>query len=805
MSFGSAPCSFELYEAVDTSSVDEDTLRMTEYLYHLADKAMKEAKEEVRSVLEAQREAEHGCDEAEHGCDEAEHDCDEAEHGCDEAQEGQEGRGPFSVPDDPTVPFEVQFGETSPFDAPDSVATHVTKNKPYSAHSDTSMKVCNHCNRDSRYFDLWMRIFTQCVVANHRTKEEEEQPAVSMKYGIPKIGYYKFLGHFVGDRGGVSDFVPRKGIRRGPAVSMGKLAHAHLQWTGSQGEVQHEIVPVKAMKHLVREVSSSRKFHPFQSSTEMQKQRLRDEGLSTSIEDMIVPRSSHRYRDIIGTLSGTNRFPVVDEDEGEDEGGADPSGSVGPDAGSDGENNAAESSESLAESAGNAADEDVAPGGGRAPPDLSLPSNSFRVGELLDCERIVRDAIIGVPNKYTTSAMVCSGAVAKLLTKAGVTVILTGSNGRAESRVSGAFVRRDRRGRYSLLRPGTSMGAEFNLFAGIATSPQFSSVVNPDRPDVINICRLCKNGASISRNLARALRALRGGSGEVLETMQVRGVGGAATKAGSTPMASDAPGARKDAPTHYIPSFQSLTNRQFQAFLGTVETRACLSVFVRNKYLGPFRMTDARIGCFSKEETKEEKDEMVSALADLRRLGESLDENLSTQYRMSSGVMDIELSSVRETCTTFTLEPIDPNFLQRFQDSANVPWRVAELSEGDFTQRPTVRCRKSDVQQLIGLGEGKEMMNFDDMIDRTQLDWFPRKAGLGNQSRNEEEASDDVVVDDDYDDVVVDDDYDDGGGGGDGGGDGDGGGNGGGNDSGGNGGGNGGGGNGGGNGGGGCP
>ena len=358
MSFGSTSATFKLYEADETQEPEEEILRMTEFVYAVADKAMKRGKAEVEAILMAQQ----------------------AEQGRDEAPEGQEGqdcRDSFVLPVDPTTPFEVPLGDSSPFDSPDSVATHVTKNNPYSAHSDTSpKKVCNHCNRDSRYFDLSMRIFTQCVVVNHQTQAEEDQPVVSMRYGIPNSGsggltYYNYLGHYCGRHDGGFSFVPWNGSGL-PAVFMGKLAHAHFQWTGSQGEVQHEIRPVEGMKHVVRQIYSPRLFHPFQRTRRMQKQRLLEEGITTPIEQLTVSRSQHAHLDMLGTLSGTNRFPVADEDDG----GAEPSGgSVGTDAAPRGEGNAesAGNANAAADSAGKDADEDVARGGGGGMP-RSVPS-----------------------------------------------------------------------------------------------------------------------------------------------------------------------------------------------------------------------------------------------------------------------------------------------------------------------------------------------------------------------------------------------------------------------------------------------
>lgn len=202
-----------------------------------------------------------------------------------------------------------------PLDCVDSVHTNVSPGSSYSMHSDTFNKEGNHDNDFYHSHALSMRIWTQGFQFSALSLTEGDEKAagdetaalpsnnVSLIHGIPDgsngVRYCQLHGRFsIIPGNNVGAFtLPQKGER----ISMGHATHAHLQPTGSQGDLQHAIVNNKNTD-FCRVITSARTFHPFTSRLS---NKIRDK------QDCITWSSSQKFSNVINHVLNSGRLKEV--------------------------------------------------------------------------------------------------------------------------------------------------------------------------------------------------------------------------------------------------------------------------------------------------------------------------------------------------------------------------------------------------------------------------------------------------------------------------------------------------------------
>ena len=103
------------------------------------------------------------------------------------------------------------IADKKPIDFPDSVATHVSQNKPYTPHVDAGrLKPCNHSNESFLHHTCRMRIATHCAVVPKQVGKKVPDGIVSIRHSSFPLGdgnynFCEYLGHFTNRSATFSD------------------------------------------------------------------------------------------------------------------------------------------------------------------------------------------------------------------------------------------------------------------------------------------------------------------------------------------------------------------------------------------------------------------------------------------------------------------------------------------------------------------------------------------------------------------------------------------------------------------------
>ena len=175
-------------------------------------------------------------------------------------------------------------------DAPDTVVSQASCNRPYGHHTDSKEKVDNHSDAEPWSHSQQMRILTHCLVRSVDGTQVSEK-TVKIRHGLPgsksKHKFCRLVGCFSSKEQG--KFVAATSHSK---AYCGSEVAAHLQMRGSQGDLHHWIDSVE--QNVVRIIHSPRLLTPFQRTKEM------CDKLCENAE--VIESDSHDTRNVVSVL-----------------------------------------------------------------------------------------------------------------------------------------------------------------------------------------------------------------------------------------------------------------------------------------------------------------------------------------------------------------------------------------------------------------------------------------------------------------------------------------------------------------------
>ena len=662
ITFGNTQSSLRFYQATSSMvKLERDVLEMTKYIYQLVDNVLKDSLECMKIVLLRKSHPGKKINCAKRRWS------DLVDHG---------------ISDDR---FLFPLGEHVPKDIPDSIVAQASKNKPYGHHSDTGpIKNCNHDDKQKWSHAKMMRIVSYGFayeaddVNDHRTLNDDA--VVSIKHGIPCLGENDFctlIGYFCSSE---KKFVRWTTIM-GSAISIGSENHVHIQLPGSQGEMHHFIDSKKEKKDGVcRVVLSTRQLKPFQKTVDVQKSRV----IGDSVR--LHPANSHKTKNVVRLLMGKVHFPSASDDL----------------------ENIKLGKKKLS---GRQRTKMMNNNG-----QLKVELGAHRNGHLIEGEHKHRQFVIGMPNSISTESIGRCVNSGKALYQEGCTALFDRKD--SSKVIVGPYVcKHEGESGYKLLRPGSKVD-DLNALSGITANNRYHQVMNVDRCDIFNLHRIQKNSAEVGFNLARAIRAQHGSVHEKLKTMIMRGRGGASVLAGSLPIDSSNNKASRENPTHILSSNQNLTDKHAMALFGCCENQQCVNVFYENIYIGPFYIEDVHCKKHTIDEYREELKNLEQVLKELNGLAPEIFPNSIVTDNMKR-----ELIGMTSMNICIRLVPLDVNFLLKWKDNNDVPWKVIDLHDEDI-ERPTFHVDQDEVMNLTLLGDAVEFTDSFNLLSKKHLSFL---------------------------------------------------------------------------------
>ena len=171
--------------------------------------------------------------------------------------------------DDNKRAFKWCVGKTKPMDSPDAIVTVATQNKNQGPHSDTKYKFCNHDDLISHLHSMTMRIVTHAFVYPMDGKDiHPDKMCCFLNHQLQNGSKCEIVGCFCSTK---KAFV-KLSVSKWPGIPFHQCHHLHIQWVGSQGELQHAVV--SATRDYKRVTCSCRCLQPVQKTTKVQQKRI---------------------------------------------------------------------------------------------------------------------------------------------------------------------------------------------------------------------------------------------------------------------------------------------------------------------------------------------------------------------------------------------------------------------------------------------------------------------------------------------------------------------------------------------------
>ena len=589
-------------------------------------------------------------------------------------------------------PFIFGSGDQA-MDAPDSMVVNLTKNRPYSEHSDTRpLKPCNHDNDIIGRHEDDMQIATTCYAFAINSEDMVPDILLRLNHGMPSAkndDHDKcclIIGHFSSRR---NRFIHGCESQL-KSIPLGGDAHTHIQMSGSQGKTVHKMTPVKNTDAL-RMVMSPRKLKPHLLTRERRKGKFGDKC------PKIVSNRAHNINNTVNLLMGRERkipsHALRTRDSAKNLSNALHDG------------NSDEEGEPLP---GQAV---IEPTTNTKPPHSEFKSRKQKClevgnhmrGPLREEECIVRDAVIGIPNSYSVENLARSIDVARVLYKHRCSIELAIDNGTLTN-IGPLVVTYDNSDNKFLLKPGEVVDPSYvDQSANIHTNKHMKRVANKMLGDTIHLRRLTKNHSSLLLNILK----MQEGVGP-LEQMMIRGSGAALQNAGQYPISSANENAHRHAPTHYVSTCQSIDDEIVQVMMKSCQYRRAINLFYNGMYLGTWFVQEVAMKTLPQDEVKKELCAYSSLLPKLNNFD-------SIQFPATdiNKQMENELSSMSGVGFWFVLKPLCPDILTLWEGSSKVSWELKSCTKESFVL-PSIRVSKEHVKDVFGID--KKFVNVPSLI-----------------------------------------------------------------------------------------
>ena len=521
-----------------------------------------------------------------------------------------------------------------PHDLPDTIVSHVSVNSPYTAHSDTNpMKLGTHNNDIVASHALFMRILTHGIVTSpdDETLLPQAKVLVNLKHGLregrqQKLTYCELIGYFDGASG---KWVP---ANKNESIPIGGKSHAHLQYLGTQGSLQHEIK--KATNLLIaRAVYSARSMINFILTPEIQ---LRHYGRYLPVN----PYTNHRYQGVINHLLHGANIQTIRQ------------------------NNSSTTEWITMKS-----------------PSMHSSGKQFisgvhKNGKLRSCEKPIRMDIKGMPHRITMENIARGEHNTNCLYSRQTSIVLNRGTGLDSVRVGPATdVTSD--GTRILVRPGTKFEAtEIDEQYHFNPKKTFKNIVNENRMDVIHTRHISKNHPSLAYNLKVALS--QNPSLEFIP-MCVSSIGGSQMDAGEQALDPSNANSSRTGTTHFVSLFQDYTNSINLAMMKTVGHHQSVLHYHEGVYTGVWIARKMFFGGSDTDEFEKEMKEFRRLLPELHQL----DKTLFPAPELTRDQCK-QIVSSRAGRALWLLAPLDRYFPSLWKHRAIVPWNEKHMDLSMF-------------------------------------------------------------------------------------------------------------------------
>lgn len=543
-----------------------------------------------------------------------------------------------------------------PLDKVDSVHTNISPGSSYTMHSDTCNKVGNHNDHFYHSHSLAMRIWTQGFQFSALSSTEGDETTtlpsdnVSLIHGIPDgnngVNYCELHVRFSNGPGNNISAVtlpPKRG-----RILMGHATHAHLQPTGSQGDLQHSIKNDKK-NNICRMIHSSRSFHPHTS-------RLYNKFLDNT--KCLTGKSNQKYSNVIDHVSNSGRLKEVVTAE-------------------------------LHLKRRRRDRKDA-----KKPPRFWEP-NLMTNGTCVPSDAIHRRDILGVKRSKEYQRLVAlNWTLIPRLYRAGVTLLVTHREGygkgakKIASTCGPHITPSHNEGEFYLTRPWHNPISNISAKEGVPANKHVKFIIGEKR-DTMVVTRLSKCHST----LGIAIKTVMTGEG-VLGEIIVRGSGGASYSAGN--VAPSAIGMDTTDPTFVLATPQRFYSYDHIALQQSIREGRTFNVFYGERLIGLFRVKEIRNAILSREDFDKERNKFSAILEELHALDPT-----NFPHKTPTDQMNNELNSMMTCGNWYYLKPVLPKLHQQFSSEVkNIPWKMIEVNADIHFDVPQYACDKKNLQKL---------------------------------------------------------------------------------------------------------
>ena len=509
---------------------------------------------------------------------------------------------------------------------------------------------------------------------------------------------------------------------------MGTSCHAHMQMTGSQGDLHHFLKPYEDAKSVVRAIHSPRLFAPFRKSY----RAYFDTNKIPSPE--VVPYDAHDTSCVVSRLRGRGPQPVavsLDEVLRRRRGGG-----------------GTKKRHRAAAKIGAGPTKRRKCGGSEAGEELkTLWVGEHRNGLLKDDEKTKRSYIVGMPaiekrfllwNKYTQERLYREGKTASFVSEADDTRVAPGDDVPLKDGVTaGPFVvGPDEFGPRRLVRPGKIMEEkEVDELLRIDVNKHGKMIMNPDYPVGMQLRLIAKNHSSLFKTLITCSR----GEGR-LEPMMIRSRGGAAGVAGANQMDSSSKRVHRSSPNLTLSTSQKVNDQVSLGFCELVKHRQVVNVFMNGMYCGAWVAKEVRYRYLDDEEVWAEYEAFENLIRGLHDRGGEEDRDLLELLglgRTMDETMEHHLQSMASASMWLVLEPLDPDILKMWGGKPDtvVPWDVVQVYERDMVIPSMGFSSAEEARKAVGAQRNKPFNGWDSFLRVMPLSCISEaariKSGMG--------------------------------------------------------------------------
>ncbi len=562
-------------------------------------------------------------------------------------------------------------------DLPDTIVALVSQANQYDAHSDTTDKFENF---NEKRPEKAMSILTHGIVANSQSSDDGHSPEdktmiiASIRHGHSDIdGTMKFcnvLGCFSDST--KNDFRWNNDAGK-HGIPLFGLSHGHFQCSGAQGRLKHCIQPTHSFKQSqnARIIFSMRKLS---DTIDHRNSMFAKYGID--VKSVMKDKKYQNIHRVVGNITAKEEIRQMD-----------------------GSTTTIEVETEASKKAKK-----------RKKP--SFERTTHQNGQLNEDEMVNRDRIISCSQRVKPTMMIKSTEAVKNLYDLRLSMTLIEDDLR-KSLVGPVVDIDDRDDTHYLRKPGTLTDpcSIDNLFE-ISSNNHHDEVLNNN---ALHLRRIGKNDVSLLNNIKTVLD----GKGE-LDTMVIRGPGGAAELAGIYP--SILGKTKRDDPTHIVSSSQNVSGVNCENFLRLVEHQSVVNVWFNGLYLGPFSAESGEIRAKRDYEIFAEKQKMSMIVDQICNQYPEQAEKIKLSPA-SLKEQDGELQAMSAPSLYIFLKPVDKLILDKWSGGVtNVRWGMVDM-KAQHIIRPTVYAPRSNICNFFG--SSKRYKSWIDLLRFGQRSRFP--------------------------------------------------------------------------------